>query len=175
MEHRSLRDEEARELHLPGCTDLVQWRGATRTSRSSRKRVNADDNTLVPAHAIEQGCCKYSQFQHLTECSRQHISLQPRPRQHDFKTTPTTKGWRFALMPPWDQGTSEGRPWVAQMHHKRLQAANKTHTLARRRSTFVNYLHGSGAGSLKRQTYDATRELDDKIRLRVFPRSGNVQ
>ena len=30
-----------------------------------------------------------------------NTSLRPRPRQHDFNTTPTTKGWRFALMPPW--------------------------------------------------------------------------
>ena len=68
-----------------------------------------------------------------------------------------------------------GRSWVAQMHHKRLQAANKRHTLARRRSTLVNHLHGSGARSLKPQIYDATIELDDKIRLRVFFRSRNVQ
>ena len=35
--------------------------------------------------------CEYSQFQHRTECSRQHISPT---------TSKTTKGWRFALMPP---------------------------------------------------------------------------
>ena len=61
------------------------------------------------------------------------------------------------------------------MHHKRLQAANKTHTLARRRSTFVSHFHGRGAVSLKTEIYDATTELDDKISLRVFSRSPNVQ
>ena len=44
--------------------------------------------------------CKYSQFQHLTECSRQHISSTT-SKTHDFKTTPATNGWRFPLMPPW--------------------------------------------------------------------------
>ena len=62
----------------------------------------------------------------------------------------------------------KGRPWVAQKHHQLLQAANKTQTLARRRSTFVKHLHGTRAGSLKPQIYEATTELDDKIRLRVF-------
>ena len=44
--------------------------------------------------------CKCSQFQHLTECSRQHTSPTT-PKTHDFKKTPATKGWSFALMPPW--------------------------------------------------------------------------
>ena len=38
--------------------------------------------------------CEYSQFQHLTECSRQtHPTTS---KTHGFKTTPATKGWRFA-------------------------------------------------------------------------------
>ena len=90
MAHRSHQEQEARELHLPGYTGLVQRRGAKRTSRSSRRlslnatrisggssrsrRGNADDETLVPAHDIEQEWCKYSQFQQLTKCLRQHIS-----------------------------------------------------------------------------------------------------
>ena len=39
----------------------------------------------------------------------------------------------------------------------------------------IEKLHDSGAGSLRPQIYDATTELDDKIRLRVFPGSRNVQ
>ena len=39
VEHRSHRDEEARELHLPGCT--VQRRGQTRTSRSTTLQISA--------------------------------------------------------------------------------------------------------------------------------------
>ena len=42
-------------------------------------------------------------------------------------------------------------------------------------TTRLTHLHGSGAGSLRPQIYEATTELDDKIRLRVFPRSRNVQ
>ena len=73
---------------------------------------------------------------HIWQNVHDNTPLRPRPRQHDFN--------------PWQQGSSvgpgqyprytdarKGRPWVAQMHHKRLQAANKTHTLTRRRSTIV--------------------------------------
>ena len=38
VEDRSHRDEEARELHLPGCT--VQRRGITRTSRSTILQIS---------------------------------------------------------------------------------------------------------------------------------------
>ena len=97
MEHRSHRDEEARELHLPGCTEPVQRRSATRTSRSSRsrKRGIADDDTLVPAQAIEQGC-KYSQFQLLNDNTPYHDD-----HVHDHKTSrlhqPQTVGGCFLV------------------------------------------------------------------------------
>ena len=85
--------------------------------------------------------CRYSQFQQLTDCSRQHISptTSKTTRLQDY----TTKGWRFALMPPWasrhiggsrsmptvHRCRKDGRPWVALKHHRRPRLDNKTHTL----------------------------------------------
>ena len=95
VENRSHRDEEAWELHLPGCTETVQWWGATRTSTSSRRttlqissrnigmdweRSRSQGNLNVESWMVrmitterfwtglpvEQGC-KYSQFKQLTE------------------------------------------------------------------------------------------------------------
>ena len=97
---------------------------------------------------------------------------RPRPRPHDFTTTPTTKGWRLAMMPPWASthiGGSRsmptvhrcppGKPWVAQKHHTRVRAHAR-----------LNYFHGSEAGSLKPQIYVAATatEHDDKIRCTVL-------
>ena len=53
----------------------------------------------------------------------------------------------------------KGRPWVAHYDS----------------TTRLKHLHGSGAGSLRPQIYEVTTELDDKVRLRVFRRSRNVQ
>ena len=83
-----------------------------------------------------------------------HTSLRPRPRPHDFKTAPTTKGWRFALMPPWASrhiggsgqyprytDARKGRPWAAQTAP---QLDNDSTT---RLKHFIEHLHGSGASS----------------------------
>ena len=50
------------------------------------------------------------------------------------------------------------------MHHK-------TQTLTRRQNKFVEHLHGSGAGSLRPQIYEATTELGDKNSFRNQPRA----
>ena len=50
----------------------------------------------------------------------------------------------------------------------------KTTTIDYDSTARLKHLHG-GAGSLKPQIYDATAELDEKIRVRVFRRSRNVQ
>ena len=124
----------------------------------------------------------------MTECSRQHISpttskttwLQDHTNQRRVGALPwchpghhsTSVGPRQY---PRYTHARKGRPWVAPMHHNRRQTANKTHTPTRRRSTFVNHVHGSGACSLRPHISEATTEPDDKIRLRVFPRSRHVQ
>ena len=51
--------------------------------------------------------CKYSQFQHLTECALQHNSLTT-SKTHDFKTTPATKGLALCL---------DATPWYAESLH----------------------------------------------------------
>ena len=79
---------------------------------------------------VEQGC-KYSQFQQSTECSRQHIS--PTTSKTTWVCLDATLGvkahrWVPGQYPRYTDAR-KGRPWVAQMHHKRQQAANKTQTL----------------------------------------------
>ena len=103
---------------------------------------------LLPRSKIG-GSCQYSRFLPLTECSRQHISPTT-SKTHDYKTTPATKGWRFALMPPWAsrhiggsrsiptvhrclQGKAVGSPTAPQLD-------NKTQTRTWHRSTFVKHL-----------------------------------
>ena len=86
--------------------------------------------------------CRYSQFQQLTDCSRQHISTttSKTTRLQDY----TTKGWRFALMPPWasrhiggsrsmptvHRCRKDGRPWVAlKAPQTTMTRQQDTHTL----------------------------------------------
>ena len=72
----------------------------------------------------------------------------PRPRPHDFTTTPATKVWRFALMPPWasrhigqyprNTDARKGRPWVAQQHHNSTTRLRPLHeTAARLSNTYM--------------------------------------
>ena len=85
-----------------------------------------------------------------------NTSLRPRPRhQGTFVGTGQYPRYTDAL---------KGRPWVAQKHHK-------TQTLTRRRNKFVEPLHGSGAGSLRPQIYEATTELGDKNTFGNQPRA----
>ena len=105
-----------------------------------------------------------------------HLSDHAQDHMTSIKTTPTTKGWRFALMSPWASrhiGGSWSIPTIQRCPQGKAVGSPK----APQSTTTVRlkHLHGSGAGSLKPQIYDATTELDDKIRLRVFPRSRNVQ
>ena len=108
-------------------------------------------------------------------------SLRPRPRPHDSKTTPATKGWRFALVPPWasrhiggsrsiptvHRCRKDGRPWAAQQHHNSTTRPR----LTLHRKQFVKHLHGSGAGSLRPLIHNATTELDDRTRNQSYPRA----
>ena len=60
----------------------------------------------------------------------------------------------------------DGRPWVAQKHHPRLGADVRLH-----------YFHGSGAGSLKPQIYEAATatELEDKVRYEAIPETDTFK
>ena len=70
----------------------------------------------------------------------------------------------------------KGRPWVAQKAAHQATTSRKQDTHSHEdRARLSIYLRGSGAGSLRPQIYEGATELDDKIRLRVFPRSRNVQ
>ena len=80
-------------LRTQGLRAFVRWACVVLPCHQLTKREKTP-------RAIIHILCKYSQFQHLTECSRQHISPTT-SKAHDFQTTPATKGWRFALMAPW--------------------------------------------------------------------------
>ena len=106
-----------------------------------------------------------------------NTSFRPRPWPHDFKTTPTTKGWRFALMPPWASRHIGGSRSIHTVHRcpqGKAVGSPKSTTIDRDSTTRLKHLHGSGAGSLKPQIYDATTELDDKIRLSVLEKDSSV-
>ena len=90
----------------------------------------------------DEETCKYSQFQHLTECARTHL----------LKTTPATKGLVLCLdANPGHQGTSvgpgqyprytdarKGRPWVAHQHHNSTTRLRHLHdTAARLSNTYM--------------------------------------
>ena len=62
---------------------------------------------VQPAHPK----CKYSQFQHLTECARQHISPTT-SKTHDFKTTPATNELTLCLDATLGIGGSRSIPTV---------------------------------------------------------------
>ena len=77
-------------------------------------------------------------------CTKTHLSDHVQDHMTSRPHQPQT-GWHFALMQPWASrhiggsrryprytDARKGRLWVAQMHHKRLQAANKTQTLTGR-------------------------------------------
>ena len=74
------------------------------------RRVTTE--SLWTALPVEQEC-KYSQFQHLTECARRHISPTT-SKTHDFKTTPATTG--LALCPDATLGIKAHR-WVLVNTH----------------------------------------------------------
>ena len=98
------------------------------------------------------GRCKYSQFQHLTDCARQHISPTT-SETHDFKTTPATKGLALCCLDAtlvikahrWVPVNTHGTPMSAreglgeaQQHHN---STTRLRHFAGHRSTFVKHLH----------------------------------
>ena len=79
--------------------------------------------------------CGFSQFQNLTECSRQHIS-------------PTTKCWRFALMPPWASrhiGGSQSIPTVHRCPKGKAVGGPKCTTSDYKPQTRLTHLREDGA------------------------------
>ena len=120
------RRREGRKQHHP------KERGRRRLSR------NADDGTLVPAHAIEQGC-KYSQFSavdkmftttHLTTTTTSMTTRLPDDTNHKGLALcghTILPGCDCKLVGPgqysrYTSAVKDGRPWVAKKHHTRLRA-----------------------------------------------------
>ena len=98
--------------------------------------------------------------------------------KHYFKTTPTTKDWRFVLMPFWASWLMSGSRSIPTVHRcpqgKAVCSPIATQGTTGRKQDSHIYTAAEPVRWTP-QIYDATSELDDKIRLRVFPRCRNVQ
>ena len=117
--------------------------------------------------------CKYSQFRRLTECSRQHIF--PTTSMTTLRQDSTNhKGLALCLDATlgikahrWVPVNTRGTPMPQRRKAVGSPEAPQTTTTRQQDSnTFVEHLHGCGAGSLRPQIYEATT---------VLPRSRRVQ
>ena len=96
-------------------------KGATPAFKSD---VESTVKTRCAACSLARSCpgrCKYSQFQHLTECARQRISPIT-SKTHDFKTTPATRhiagSWSVPTAHRCPQGKVVGSPTAPQLDNK---------------------------------------------------------
>ena len=92
-----------------------------------------DQDNVITNEAFDRQFCKYSQFQHLTECARQHISPTT-SKTHDFKAAPATAGALHWCHPPRYTDARKGRPWEAQDHHNSTTTLRHLHDTAARLS-----------------------------------------
>ena len=129
-----------RPLHRHRNTRQVHLQVQQQSEVTNRQQETGAIHQKLGALPVER-VCKNSQFQQATECSRQHISPTTSVTAC-LQDNTNHKGLALCLdATPGHQGTSVGpsqrprctgarkeRPWVAKMHHTRLQAGNKTRT-----------------------------------------------